>query len=321
MSDFFKSIVDDLKDEDVHVMADGRGSAEFTSYVDTGCYMLNALISGSLYGGMADNKVLAVAGESSTGKTFFALGIAKQFLDKFPTGAVLYYDTESAITKKMMENRGIDPRRVIVSEPATIQDFRTKSLKFLEKYGATPADKRPPLLIVLDSLGMLSSVKEIEDTDAGKDTRDMTKAPLIKGLFRVLRLKLAKLHVPMVVIGHTYAAIGCMIGETMVKMEGGYAVPISQIREGDVVETLVGPKPVIDTYRYEDSEVFEIETEDGSVLTVTDRHKFLTQEMVWKTVAELKEGDTIVSLSSSPDGVDVASLQSGLSGGVSQAVV
>ena len=78
---------------------------------------------------------------------------------------------------------------------------------------------------------------------------------------------------------------------------------------------------MIDTYRYEDSEVFEIETEDGSVLTVTDRHKFLTQEMVWKTVAELKEGDTIVSLSSSPDGVDVASLQSGLSGGVSQAVV
>lgn len=209
MSDFFKSIVDDLRDDDVHVMADGKGSAEFTSYIDTGCYMLNALISGSLFGGMADNKVLAVAGESSTGKTFFALGIVKQFLDKFPDGGVMYYDTESAITKDMMESRGVDSRRVIIGEPATIQDFRTKSLRFLEAYGK--AKSRPPLLIVLDSLGMLSSVKEIEDTDQGKDTRDMTKAPLIKGLFRVLRLKLAKLHVPMVVIGHTYAAIGAYV--------------------------------------------------------------------------------------------------------------
>lgn len=208
MQDFFRSIVDELKDDDVSVMADGRGSAEFTSYVDTGCYMLNALISGSLFGGMADNKVLVVAGESSTGKTFFALGIVKEFLEKYPGSAVMYYDTESAITRDMVSARGIDPDRVIVGEPQTLQDFRTKAITFLDRYGATPKDKRPPLMVVLDSLGMLSSLKEMEDTTAGKDTRDMTKSQLVRGVFRVLRLKLAKLHVPMIVTGHTYASIG-----------------------------------------------------------------------------------------------------------------
>lgn len=206
--DFFRSIVDELNDEDVHVMADGKGSAEFTGYIDTGCFMLNALVSGSLFGGMADNKVLTVAGESSTGKSFFALGIVKSFLDQNPSGAVLYYDTESAVVKKMAESRGIDTSRVIIGEPQTLQDFRTKCLSFLEKYASRDPSTRPPLLIVLDSLGMLSSIKEIADTAEGKDTRDMTKAQLIRGIFRVLRLKLAKLHVPMIVTAHTYASVG-----------------------------------------------------------------------------------------------------------------
>lgn len=319
MSDFFRSLVEELKDEDVSIASDGQSSAEFTSFIDTGCYMLNALISGSIFGGMPDNKVLVLAGESSTGKTYVALGIVSNFLKQFPEGGVIYYDTESAITEKMMRDRGIDSSRVIIGEPSTLQDFRTKALKFLETYAGRK--DRPPVLMVLDSLGMLSSSKEMQDTAEGKDTKDMTKAQLIRGIFRVLRLKMAKLHVPMIVTGHTYAAVGCMIGETLVKMSGGYACPISEIRTGDVVETLVGPKPVIDTYRYEDTEVHELELDDGSVVTVTERHRFLTQDMVWKTVAELREGDSIVGLETLPDGVDPALRYSGLTSGLSDRVV
>lgn len=253
--------------------------------------------------------------------TFFALGIVKEFLEKYPGSAVMYYDTESAITRDMVAARGIDPDRVIVGEPQTLQDFRTKAITFLDRYGSTPKDRRPPLMVVLDSLGMLSSLKEMEDTTAGKDTRDMTKSQLVRGVFRVLRLKLAKLHVPMIVTGHTYASIGCMIGETLVRMPGGYAVPISEIEVGDEVETLVGPKLVVDTYRYDDSEVFELEMDDGSVITVTARHRFLTQDLVWKTVGELGEGDTIVGLETLPDGIDVAGWDSRLSGGLPEAVI
>ena len=67
----------------------------------------------------------------------------------------MYYDTEAAVTKKMMEDRGIDTTRVMISEPETIQDFRTKALNAIELYEKTPKDKRPPFMFVLDSLGLL----------------------------------------------------------------------------------------------------------------------------------------------------------------------
>lgn len=246
MSDFFRNIIESIKDSDTNMMADGKNSAEFGSYVDTGCYIFNGVISGSLRGGMADNKVLAIAGESSTGKTFLALGIVKQFLDRDPRAGVIYYDTESAVTRKMMTDRGIDVSRVIVSEPATLQDFRTKAITFLDKYAATPKKDRPPVLMVLDSLGMLSSSKELEDTAAGKDTRDMTKAQLIRGLFRVLRLKLAKLHIPMIITSHTYAVVGAYV--PMQELSGGgglkYAadniIQLSKKKDKDKENDVVG---------------------------------------------------------------------------------
>jgi RecA/RadA recombinase len=203
LSDFFRDIVNEMKDEDTTIAADGKGSGEFTGYIDSGCMMLNAIVSGSLVGGMPNNKVLVLAGESSTGKTYIALGIVRHFLN--PT--------------KMMVDRGIDPRRVIRSEPATLQDFRTKAIKILEKYKANAA--RPPMLLVLDSLGMLSSEKEMADTSEGKDTRDMTKAQLIRGIFRVLRLRMAKLQVPMIVTGHTYASVGAYVPTQVLSGGGG----------------------------------------------------------------------------------------------------
>ena len=189
---FFRDLVEEIKDEDTSIAADGTGSAEFGGFIDTGSYMLNAVVSGSIWGGVPDNKVTAFAGESATGKTFFVLGIVKSFLEQFPDGGVVYYDTEAAVTKGMMEDRGIDTSRVITSEPDTIQKFKTHALKMLEAYEKQPEDKRPRMMFVLDSLGLLSTTKEMEDSLEGKETRDMTKAQMIKAAFRVLTLKLAR---------------------------------------------------------------------------------------------------------------------------------
>jgi hypothetical protein len=78
-------------------------------------------------------------------------------------------------------------------------------------YGKTPKEQRPPMMMILDSLGLLSTSKEIEDTADGKETRDMSKAQLIKATFRVLTLKLAKINVPLLVTNHVYAAIGSYV--------------------------------------------------------------------------------------------------------------
>ena len=219
MTDFFRNIVKELNDDNTNIAADGLGSSEFSGTIDTGSYIFNALLSGSIYGGAPNNKVLALAGESATGKTFFALGMVRRFLSDNPTGAVFYFDTEAAVTKSMMEERGIDSERVIVSEPDTIQKFRHTAIQILDNYAKTDESDRPPMLMVLDSLGQLSTTKEVEDTTEGKETRDMTKAQLIKATFRVLNLKLAKVNVPMIITNHVYDVIGSYV--PMKEMGGG----------------------------------------------------------------------------------------------------
>lgn len=246
MNDFFRDLVNEIKDEDTSIAADGAGSAEFSSFIDTGCYALNAVLSGSIYGGVPDNKVTAFAGESATGKTYFVLGVVRSFLEQNPTGGVVYYDTEAAVTKGMMEQRGIDTSRVIISEPDTIQKFKTHALKMIDAYEKTPKDKRPPMMFVLDSLGLLSTSKEMEDSLEGKDTRDMTKAQVIKAAFRVLTLKLAKVNVPMLVTNHVYDLVGSYVpmkelgGGTGLKYAASTIAMLTKKKEKDPSGEVVG---------------------------------------------------------------------------------
>jgi RecA/RadA recombinase len=229
MSEFFRDLVKDLKDDSTTIASDGLGSAEFGGFIDTGSYALNAVLSGSLYGGVADNKTTGFAGESSTGKTFFVLGIVKTFLETNPTGGVVYYDTESAVTKDMMKTRGIDIDRVIISEPNTIQEFRTKALKTIDTYLLRPKDKRPPMMFVLDSLGQMSSSKELADSTEGNDTRDMTKSQIIKATFRVITSKLAKAKIPLIITNHVYAVIGAYVPTSELSGGSGFKYAASTI--------------------------------------------------------------------------------------------
>jgi RecA/RadA recombinase len=241
---FFKDLVEEMKDEDTTLAADGNGSAEFSGCIDTGSYILNAALSGSLYGGVPNNKVTAFAGESATGKTYFVLGVVKSFLDAHPDAGCVYYDTEAAVTKGMMEARGIDTKRVIISEPDTIQKFRTHAMKVLESYEKTAEDKRPPMMMVLDSLGLLSTTKEVEDIGEGKETRDMTKSQVIKAAFRVLTLKLARVKVPLLVTNHVYEVIGSYVptkemgGGTGLKYAASTIAFLSKRKEKDGTEVI-----------------------------------------------------------------------------------
>jgi RecA/RadA recombinase len=204
---FLKDIVKQL-DNEYAGLADDGVVGDTNNFIDTGSYTLNALLSGSIFGGLPGNKVTALAGESSTGKTFYALGIANNFLRTDDKAGVIYFETEGALNRDMLVERGIDTKRFMIVPVSTIQEFRTQAIKILDQYDKTPKKDRPPLMFFLDSLGMLSTSKEVEDIAEGKDTRDMTRSQLIRGAFRVLSLKLSRLDVPMVVTNHTYAVIG-----------------------------------------------------------------------------------------------------------------
>jgi RecA/RadA recombinase len=216
---FLNELVEASGNEMASLVENGVAAGDVESYIDTGSFIFNALLCGDLFGGAASNKVTAFAGETGVGKTFFLLGIIKSFLEKNPTAGVIYFESESALTKDMIASRGIDIKRMVIIPVTTVQEFRHQALKVLDKYCEKPEGERPKLVMCLDSLGNLSTTKEIEDSASGKETQDMTRARLVKGVFRVLTLKLAKAKVPLFVTNHTYLQVGTMYPQQI--MGGG----------------------------------------------------------------------------------------------------
>ncbi len=239
--DFLKDIVKEIGDDYTKLAADIDDTEEF---VDTGSYIFNGLVSGSIFGGVSRNKITAIAGESSTGKTFFSLAVVKNFLDSNPDGYCLYFDTEAAVTKSLLADRGVDLSRVVVVNVVTIEEFRSKALKAVDIYLKKSEEDRKPCMFVLDSLGMLSTEKEITDALNDKQVRDMTKSQLVKGAFRMLTLKLGQANIPMIVTNHTYDVIGSYVptkemgGGSGLKYAASTIIYLSKKKEKDGTEVV-----------------------------------------------------------------------------------
>jgi len=239
--DFLKDIIKEVGDEHTKLAAE---IDETETFVDTGSYIFNGLCSGSLFGGVSGNKITAIAGESSTGKTFFSLAVVKNFLDTNPDGYCLYFDSEAAITKSLLESRGVDLNRTVVVPVVTIEEFRGKALKMVDMYLKKPEEDRAPCIMVLDSLGMLSTEKEITDALNDKQVRDMTKSQLVKGAFRMLTLKLGQAKIPMIVTNHTYDVIGSYVptkemgGGSGLKYASSTIIHLSKKKEKDGTEVI-----------------------------------------------------------------------------------
>ena len=239
--DFLKDIVKEIGDDFTQLASDIE---ETERYVDTGSYIFNGLVSGSIYGGVSGNKITAIAGESSTGKTFFSLAVVKNFLDSNPDGYCLYFDTEAAVNKPLLVSRGIDLNRLVVINVVTIEEFRVKALKAVDKYLQMPIEDRKPCMFVLDSLGMLSTEKEIRDALDDKQVRDMTKSQLVKGAFRMLTLKLGQANIPLIVTNHTYDVIGSYVptkemgGGSGLKYAASTIIYLSKKKEKDGKEII-----------------------------------------------------------------------------------
>ena len=239
--DFLKDVIKEIGD-DYATVANKIDDTERT--IDTGSYIFNALVSGSVFGGVSANKITAIAGETSTGKTYFSLAIVKNFLDTHPDGGVMYFDTESAITKSLLTTRAIDLERIGIINVVTIEQFRNRALTIIDKYLGLPESDRNPMMFVLDSLGMLSTEKEIRDALDDKQVRDMTKSQLVKGAFRMLTLKLGQADVPLIVTNHTYDVIGAYVptkemgGGSGLKYAASTIIYLSKGKEKDGTEVI-----------------------------------------------------------------------------------
>ena len=126
----------------------------------------------------------------------------------------------------------------------TVESFRSQALKIVDNYLKQPEEARQPLMFVLDSLGMLSTEKEISDALNDKQVRDMTKSQLIKGAFRMLTLKLGQANIPMLVTNHTYDVIGAYVptkemgGGSGLKYSASTIIYLSKKKEKDGKEII-----------------------------------------------------------------------------------
>ena len=177
--------------------------SEVGDWIPTGNYLLNAQLSGTLFGGVANNRSMGIAGDPQTGKSFLCMNIVRESQKQGYN--VIYCDTEGAIDKSGAKKFGIDTNKVRYQPIKTISDFKVFVANLVDKvkqYRKDGAD--PKIAIILDSLGMLSTDKETGDALKGKSVMDMgIRSKELRSLFRVITLDLTAVKIPLICTNHT----------------------------------------------------------------------------------------------------------------------
>jgi RecA/RadA recombinase len=113
------NILDDLNPDATFL--DENSLSTVSEWVDTGCMALNAIISGSLYGGIPVGRITGFAGPQSCGKTMMVNKIMANAQKKGMH--VVYFDTENALDKETAENLGCDSSKIKHCPIEIIEDF------------------------------------------------------------------------------------------------------------------------------------------------------------------------------------------------------
>ena len=176
-------------------------------FISTGCYLLDAALSAKLVGGgILGGRIFGLLGESGAGKSFIAYSICKSAQKS--GYSIIYIDTENSIDLEGITKFGIDNSqdkfRLIRSNK--VEDINISITQLLDELKEAKMDgfEIPKIIIVLDSIGMMSSNKEKEDLLKGAMKQDMTRAKGLNALFRSISSDLGFLDIPMVCCNHTY---------------------------------------------------------------------------------------------------------------------
>lgn len=188
-------------------------------WIDTGCYALNAICSGSLFKGIPVGRIVGLVGPSQCGKTLMANKIVANFQKKDPRNFAAYWDSEIAEDMSSALSVGADPNKIKHYPIDTIPKMRNQILCLLDKIIQTNRQGR--FIIVIDSLGNLASSKEILDAEADKQATDMgLRAKEIKSMLRTLTYRAAKAKTTIIFTNHIYADPTAMY-ETLIKQQAG----------------------------------------------------------------------------------------------------
>lgn len=245
--------------------------------------ILNIAFSAALDGGLLPG-LTVVAGESKSFKTMLSLYCMKAFLEKNESGVALLYDSEFGVTPEYLTGFGIDTDRVI---HIPITDVEQLKFDMLQKLQAVESNEK--VFIMIDSVGNLASKKEVEDAENEKSVADMSRAKSLKSLFRIVTPYLTTKSIPCLAINHIYKEIGmypksivsggCVVAGTEIQTPSGLK-KVEDFNVGEYVITMSGDQVVThvwnpDTLVDGEPECYEIEFEDGYVVTTSAKHRFL----------------------------------------------
>lgn len=244
-----KKLIKVTKNEYASVVADGTFNDIKMRY-STGSYILNALLSADIFGGFPNNRIISFNAPPASGKSYIAQSCAVQFLNSNPNNMVVYVDSEGTQDKDTLTSMGLDAKRTVLLPIQTIEDLQFQVLKILGMLKETPKAERDSILFIIDSLGHLSTNKNLADRNEGATTMDMTMQKLKKEFFRNVTLDLTLLQCPMIVVNHTYQSIGFISKQEIAGGSGmqysssaNFVFQKSQGKEGDLrVGTIVTAK-------------------------------------------------------------------------------
>jgi RecA/RadA recombinase len=292
------------------LLANGGGVSKITEYIPTGNYMLNACVSGDIMKGIPNNRSICISGESGVGKTYLILNMCREAQKK--GYFVVFYDSENAVDEELASGFGIDLNMFRYEPVQTVQEFRSNVTQFVDLLieQKEAGNEIPKVFIALDSAGNLATQKEIDDAKTLSDKSDMSRAKVMKSIFRILMSKLGVIGASFVFSNHIYKTLdlyasnvqsgGCLVPGSKVLMSDGSYKSIEDIKIGDEVMTLQGGKEILQTWEFEKPTI-TVEFEDGSVVECSADHRFyiggesddVNDDINWVYARDLVAGDEI----------------------------
>lgn len=246
-------------------------------FISTGCATLNILFGGGIDKGIPEGKVSMIAADSSLGKSFIALKIAKNAQAKGKS--VILFDSEKAYSPAMGKNLGINQDEILVIQNTSVEEVSTQFMNIVDEI----KDNIKDYIFIIDSWNVLVTSKSVDDISAGKDVVDMTSAKKKNTLAKLLLNSNATVFV----VNQIYA---CVSPETLVNTEKGI-IPMKDIKEGDSVFTTEGLQKVLKKVQYENVPQYEIEFDNGEKIKCSGFHRFINKETgEWICVEDMQKG-------------------------------
>jgi RecA/RadA recombinase len=189
-----------------------KGFADISEYIPTGNYLLNAQMSGSLFGGYPNTRSIGIAGDPGSGKTYLCLNAARE-MQHMGYDLVYYIDTEGAIDSTDYPKFGVDLDRLKYYRMGLISDvkFFVNDLIEVLKENIKMGLK---IGLIIDSIGQLDTDKTKKDMAKGNNPADMgLRAKDLRSLFKLMTLDLSNLRVPFIFTNHTGSSPDAYVGK------------------------------------------------------------------------------------------------------------